>query len=143
MPLRKSTAIWEGDLPEGKGTMRFESSGQEFPYSFTSRFSEGEGSNPEEMLGAAHAGCFSMQLANLLAQDGSTAKKIKTNAKVSLAKAGDGYEITRIVLDCEAIVPGINEETFLKKANEAKETCPVSKALKSVDILVQPKLLKG
>jgi osmotically inducible protein OsmC len=138
MPVRKAHAQWEGNLTDGKGIMKFGSfSGA---YSFTSRFENGEGTNPEELIGAAHAGCFSMALAHELAQQGYPPKRISTEAHVHLDKVGDGFSITSIDLLPEADVPGIDMETFLKLAEGAKNNCPVSMALKGVEIRLKATL---
>jgi osmotically inducible protein OsmC len=138
MPVRKAHAQWEGNLTDGKGIMKFGSfSGA---YSFTSRFENGEGTNPEELIGAAHAGCFSMAFAHELAQHGYTPKQISTEAQVHLDKVGDGFSITNIDLLTEADVPGIDMRTFLKLAEGAKNNCPVSMALKGIKILLHATL---
>ncbi|MGH9765936.1 MAG: OsmC family protein, partial [Blastocatellia bacterium] len=116
MVTRTGNAVWEGTLKEGKGSVKLGSGAYEGPYSFTSRFENGKGTNPEELIGAAHAGCFSMALANELAQAGHPAKRVSTTAKVHLEKTGDGFRITSIDLNTEAEVPGIDEQTFLKQA---------------------------
>lgn len=129
MPVRKSEAAWEGTLKEGRGTMRLASGLYEGPYTFSSRFEEGAGTNPEELIGAAHAGCFSMFLAALLTEKGYTPGRISTTAAVHL---GAGPQIKRIDLECEAEVPGVGEAEFQEAAEAAKAGCPVSKALASV-----------
>lgn len=129
MPVRFADAQWNGTLKEGKGEMRTETGSYEGPYTFASRFEEGEGSNPEELIGAAHAGCFSMAFANTLDGEGYTPESISTRASVYLE---DGA-IVRIHLDTDAEVPDIDEETFQSLAEEAKEGCPVSQALAAVD----------
>lgn len=141
MPVRKADAVWEGNLREGKGRMSFGNGAFEGQYSFTSRFEEGSGTNPEELIAAAHAGCFSMALSNILAQAGHTPKSVSTTANVHLEKDDDGFSIRKVVLDTEADVPGIDEQTFLEKADAAKDGCPVSKALASIDIEVNAKLI--
>lgn len=132
MPQRKADAVWKGDLKSGKGTMKFGSGAFEGAYSFASRFEEGTGTNPEELIGAAHAGCFSMALSNELDQAGFTPESVDTTAKVTL-DAGAGA-ITKINLKTSAKVPGIDNDKFQEIAKGAKENCPVSKALKGVDI---------
>jgi lipoyl-dependent peroxiredoxin len=129
MPVRKSEAVWEGTLKEGSGRMRLASGRYEGPYTFSSRFEEAAGTNPEELLGAAHAGCFSMFLAALLGDNGHPAERVHTTAAVHL---GAGPTITKIELDCEASVPGVDEATFQDLAVQAKAACPVSKALAAV-----------
>lgn len=129
MIVRNASGVWEGNLTEGKGVVKLGSGAFQGPYSFTSRFENGKGTNPEELLGAAHAGCFSMALAHGLAEAGFKPKRISTNAKVTLSKVGEGFEITEIELDTEAEVPGIDNGTFQKYAEDTKINCPVSKAI--------------
>lgn len=138
MPQRKADAVWKGDLKGGKGTMKFGSGAFEGAYSFASRFEEGTGTNPEELIGAAHAGCFSMALSNELAKAGFTPKSVNTTASVTL-DAGAGA-ITKINLKASANVPDIDNDKFQEIANGAKENCPVSKALKGVNISLDAKL---
>ena len=142
MAVRTAEAVWEGDLMQGKGTMKLGSGAYEGAYSFASRFEEGPGTNPEELIAAAHAGCFSMALSALLAQAGYTAKRIHTTAKVHLNKVDEGFKITNIELDTEAEVPGIDEKTFLEHAEKAKAGCPVSQALAGTEITLQAKLVE-
>ena len=134
MPLRTAEAVWQGKLPEGKGNMKLGSGAYEGEYSFASRFQESRGTNPEELIGAAHAGCFSMALSHMLGQAGYNPERIHTAAKVHLDKVGDGFKITAIELETEAKVPGIDEKTFLEKAEAAKQGCPVSQALAGTEI---------
>lgn len=134
MPVRAASAEWKGNLPKGSGTLETETGAVKGSYSFASRFEEGAGTNPEELVGAAHAGCFSMAFANGLAKAGHEPESIKTTAKVHLEKGADGFGISRIVLDCVGRVPGLDEETFQKHAQEAKTGCPVSKALSATTI---------
>lgn len=141
MPVRKASAVWEGDIRGGNGKVSLGSGAFEGRYSFGSRFEEGAGTNPEELIGAAHAGCFSMALSGGLGRGGHTPKRISTTAKVHIEKVGEGFSITRIELDCEAEVPGIDEATFLDFANKAKEGCPVSKALAGTQISLNAKLV--
>lgn len=129
MPVRKAEAVWEGTLTKGKGKMKFGSGAYEGNYSFASRFSDGPGTNPEELIGAAHAGCFSMALSLFLENAGFTAEHIRTNAKVHIDKVGEGFKITVIELETEAKVPGIDEKKFLELAEATKKGCPVSQAL--------------
>jgi osmotically inducible protein OsmC len=139
MPVRKSTAKWEGTLKEGSGTMRLASGRYEGPYTYSSRFEEAAGTNPEELIGAAHAGCFSMFLAALLTDEGYKPVRISTSASVHLAA---GPLIAKIALECEAEVPGVGEVEFQELATQAKQGCPVSKALAGVpDITLSAKLL--
>ena len=142
MPVRKSSAVWEGNLTEGKGIMKLGSGAFEGNYSFSSRFEQGQGSNPEELIGAAHAGCFSMALAGILASAGYKPRRIDTVAEVSITRAGEGFQISQIMLKTEAEVPDIRENDFLKHATEAKNNCPVSRALKAVDIKLEASLKK-
>lgn len=132
MPERHATATWEGDLRAGEGSMELGSGAFAGAYSFASRFEDGSGTNPEELIGAAHAGCFSMALANALAEDGYDPQRVHTNAAVTLD--AESLEITRVDLTLEASIPDIDEATFHTFATEAKENCPVSKALAGVDI---------
>ncbi|MCB0917563.1 MAG: OsmC family protein [Actinobacteria bacterium] len=139
VPQRKATAEWRGDLKSGRGSMQF--ADYDGPYTFASRFESGEGTNPEELLGAAHAGCFSMALSNMLAQAGHTPKQVSTTASVSLEVGADGAAIAEIVLTCRADVPGISDEEFARIAGEAKTGCPVSKALAATPIALDAALV--
>ncbi len=138
MPVRTANAEWKGNLKEGAGHMRFQSGAFDGPYSFASRFENGPGTNPEELIAAAHAGCFSMQLSGVLTAAGKPPTSIKTTAKVEII-AGTG--ITSIVLDTVAHVAGIDEKAFMEAAEKAREICPVSKALKAVPITLKAKLV--
>jgi len=129
MAIRTAEAKWRGTLREGEGTMHLGSGACEGPYSFSSRFEAGEGTNPEELIGAAHAGCFSMALAAGLSRAGFRPAYIHTAARVHLERAGEQFSITRIDLETEAMVPGSDEATFQTQAQAAKEGCPVSRAL--------------
>jgi lipoyl-dependent peroxiredoxin len=140
MPARTATARWEGGLRQGKGTMRLGSGAFEGQYSFSSRFEEGTGTNPEELIGAAHAGCFSMALTAGLERAGHTASSIETSARVHLERADSGFRISRIELDTTAAVPGIDDAAFQEQAEAAKADCPVSKALAGVDIQLDARL---
>jgi len=141
MPKRNAQARWEGTLQEGKGKVQVASGALEAPYSFSSRFEEGPGTNPEELIGAAHAGCFSMALSLILAQAGHPPESIDTRAAVHFEKQGEGFSITRIDLETDATVPGIDENTFQQKAQDAKKGCPVSKALSdSIEIHLTARL---
>ena len=141
MPVRTAEAEWKGKLIDGQGSMKLGSGAYEGAYSFKSRFEEGTGTNPEELIAAAHAGCFSMALSAILGDAGFEPRSVKTTAKVSIVKAGDGFEISKSELDTVADVPGIDEATFLEKANAAKAGCPVSKVLAGAEITLQAKLL--
>jgi osmotically inducible protein OsmC len=142
MPTRNAEARWEGKIQEGKGTMKLGSGAFEGSYSFKSRFEDGPGTNPEELIGAAHAGCFSMALSLLLGKAGYDPKQIETKAKVHIEKAGEGFKITKIDLETEGAVPEMDENEFQQKADEAKKGCPVSQALAGVDITLKAALRK-
>jgi len=129
MPIRTSSARWSGNLTEGSGTIRTGKGGFEGPYSFKSRFEEGEGTNPEELIAAAHAGCFSMAFSKGLADAGHTATSVETTAKVHLDKTDAGMTVTRIDLETVGDVPGIDDADFQKIAQGAKENCPISRLL--------------
>jgi len=129
MATRSSSAEWRGNLKDGSGKMRLGSGAYEGAFSFASRFENGTGTNPEELIAAAHAGCYSMALSHGLAQAGHAPKRVATTAKVHLEKVEGGFGITRIELDAEAEVPGIDEAAFRQQAEAAKKGCPVSKAL--------------
>ena len=125
---RKGSAIWEGSIREGKGSVSTESGTlAAAPYSFTSRFEHGQGTNPEELLGAAHAGCFSMAFSGQLASEKLTAEKIETTATVTVEKVDTGFAITRVHLVMSAKIPGATQEQFERLAGNAKAGCPVSK----------------
>lgn len=139
--IRESNARWEGDLRQGKGTMALGSGAFEGQYSFRSRFEDGTGTNPEELIGAAHAGCFSMAFSNMLAQAGHTPTSIRTTARVHLEPIEGKQTISRVELSCEGDVPGIEEETFHRIADEAKAGCPVSRALAAIEISLEATLV--
>lgn len=135
MPIRKADAEWKGNLIQGSGRLTVGSGAVDVPYSFKSRFEEGQSAtNPEELIGAAHAGCFTMALTAQLSRAGFTPTRIRTVASVALEKIGDAFSITRIELDTSAQVPGIDDATFQKHAADAKRNCPVSKALAGTEI---------
>jgi lipoyl-dependent peroxiredoxin len=140
MPVRTSEAEWRGNLREGAGRVKLGSGAFEGSYSFPSRFEEGKGTNPEELLGAAHAGCYSMALSAGLSKAGHPPTRVHTLARVHLEKVGDGFGITRIELECEAEVPGIDAAAFQEQAEGAKKGCPVSKALAATEIKLKAKL---
>lgn len=140
MAVRNAEAVWEGNLKEGRGRMSFGSGAFEGAFSYASRFEEGTGTNPEELIGAAHAGCFSMAFANLLSQAGFTPDRVNTRAQVHLGRVDGKARITRVHLETEAIVPGIDEQKFQEIAQAAKEGCPVSNALTGVEITLDAKL---
>jgi lipoyl-dependent peroxiredoxin len=139
MAIRSSFAEWKGTLREGSGTMKVGKTGYEGPFTFASRFETGPGTNPEELIGAAHAGCFSMFLSALLTKAGLKPTRIATTATVHL---GDGPTITLIELDTQAEVPNLTEPDLQKHAEEAKKGCPVSKALTGPEIKLQARLIK-
>ncbi len=141
MPVRKAEAEWKGNLTEGKGHLKLGSGAFEGEYSFTSRFNE-EGTaatNPEELIGAAHAGCFTMALDAALTKAGHSPERLHTSAKVRLDKVGEGFEITKITLELEGEVPDLSKEEFEKFAQNAKANCPVSKALAGTEIELEIK----
>jgi lipoyl-dependent peroxiredoxin len=129
MPIHTASARWEGDLPSGNGSIKTGKGGLQGNYSFKSRFEEGEGTNPEELIGAAHAGCFSMAFSNELAKEGHVPTSVETTAKVHLDKSDAGFSVTRIELETVGTVPGIDADTFQKIATAAKEGCPISRLL--------------
>ncbi len=141
MIVRKASAVWQGDLKGGKGRVALGSGAFAGQYSFTSRFEEGTGTNPEELIAAAHAGCFSMALSAGLGRAGFTPEEVATTAKVKMEKLEAGFRITGILLQCEAKVPGIDAEAFAEQAQGAKENCPVSQALKAVEITLDARLV--
>jgi osmotically inducible protein OsmC len=134
MPVRAASAEWKGNLPKGSGTLETETGAVKGNYTFLSRFEEGAGTNPEELIAAAHAGCFSMAFANILANAGHEADSVQTTAKAFLEKGPEGFGISRIELECVARVPGIDNEAFQEHAQTAKTGCPVSKALSATPI---------
>ena len=141
MPVRKANAAWEGNLTSGKGTVEVESGLFKGLYSFLTRFEEGIGTNPEELLGAAHAACYSMAFSSMLGERGYKPVKISTESNVNIEKVSGDFAITKILLVTRGEVPDIDEETFLKIANEAKVGCPVSKALAATIIELEAILL--
>lgn len=137
---RTASAVWNGDLKQGKGTLSTQGGVlNKTPYSFTARFEQGEGTNPEELIAAAHAGCFTMQLSAFLAEAGFTAEELTTNATLTFEQVEGTWTITTIRLDLHGRVPGIDAAKFEEIANEAKAKCPVSRVLK-VDIQLSAKL---
>lgn len=130
---KNGSAQWSGGLKEGRGKVSTESGAlKEHPYGFKTRFEGVAGTNPEELIGAAHAACFTMALSKALEDAGMTAENLETTAKVTLDKVGDGFEITAIELTLKGMVPGADEAKFREIAEQAKAGCPVSKALKAV-----------
>ena len=141
MPIRKGGAQWSGNLMEGKGVLNTETGVlKNTAYNAKSRFETGKETNPEEILGAAHAGCFSMALANILAKAGFKVNSITTEDAVHIEKKEEGFTITRIDITTVGDIEGIENETFQKHATEAKKGCPVSKALKAVEMTLDAKL---
>ena len=140
MAVRKANAEWNGDLKGGQGRMRLGSGAYEGGYSFRSRFEEGDGTNPEELIAAAHAGCYSMALSNMLAEAGHTPDSVQTEARVHLEFGDEGPHIPRIELATRARVPGLSESEFLKHAEAAKAGCPVSKVLAGARITLEATL---
>ncbi len=140
MAVRKANAVWEGRLRDGKGTVKLGSGAFEGAYSFASRFEDGTGTNPEELLGAAHAACFSMALSVGLERAGFPATSVATTAKVHLEKGETGFGISQIDLETDAVVAGIDAAAFQEQAEAAKGGCPVSKALAAVKITLMAKL---
>jgi lipoyl-dependent peroxiredoxin len=141
MVARRAEAEWQGDLRLGKGQVRLGSGAYSGPYSFRSRFESGDGTNPEELIGAAHAGCFSMALAAELSAAGHAPERIHTEAIVHIERQDGGFAIPRISLATEARVPGIDEASFQEQAQAAKTNCPVSKALAGTAIELEAKLV--
>lgn len=139
MAIRNASAVWNGTLKEGNGSMKLGSGAFEGAFTFASRFEEGPGTNPEELVGAAQAGCFSMFLAAVLTDAGYPPVQIRTSAKVHL---GDGPQITLIELETEAEVPNVDEKTFLEKVDISKKKCPISLALTGPELRVSARLVK-
>jgi lipoyl-dependent peroxiredoxin len=140
MKTSKAEAVWEGGLTTGNGVMRLPNGQYEGPYTFTSRFQDGKGTNPEELLGAAHAGCFSMALSLILERAGYHPTRIETNANVTVEQVEGGFAITKILLETVGEVPGISAEAFNEQAETAKKGCLVSKVLTGVDIELKAQL---
>jgi len=139
MAMTSASAIWKGNLVDGSGTMKLPKGDYEGPYTRASRFETGPGTNPEELIGAAHAGCYSMFLSAILSKSGFPPAEIRTTAKVHL---GDGPAITLIELETEGNVPGCSEAVFLEHAEKAKAGCPVSKALSAVPMTLKATLVE-
>ena len=137
---REANAEWQGTLKDGNGKMRLGGGAYEGAYSFASRFEEGQGTNPEELIAAAHAGCFSMALSGELGKAGHQPKRVATTARVHLAKGDAGFSISRIDLQTEAEVPGLEDAEFQRLAEAAKKGCPVSRALEAVEITLDATL---
>ena len=141
MPTRNASAVWNGDLMKGAGNVKLGSGAFEGQYNFSSRFESGTGTNPEELLGAAHAACFSMALSAGLGGAGFKPQRVSTTAKVTVEKVGEGFKITKIQLNTEASVPGIDPGKFQEIAKATKTGCPVSQALASVPMELDAKLV--
>ncbi len=142
MPTRDGHARWEGGLASGSGTMKTDSGSVEGAYSAGSRFEDAEGTNPEEILGAAHAGCYSMALSHILEESGHPGEWVETTAKVTVKQVDDGFVIPSIELETRASVPGIDQDHFTKHAEEAKVGCPVSRALAGLEISLTATLVE-
>lgn len=140
MPTRNAQATWEGGLKGGKGSFQMGSGAFKGAYSFATRFEQQPGTNPEELIAAAHAACFSMALSAALEKAGHQPQRVQTTAQVTLDKVDTGFKITRIKLNTQATVPGMDEKTFLDVANKAKTGCPVSQALAATPIDLEAKL---
>lgn len=138
---RKANAKWDGTLKEGKGHMVLGEGSYEGPYTFASRFEQGEGTNPEELIGAAHAGCFSMALSGDLGRAGYEPDSISTTAHVHLEKVDDKPTVTKIHLETKATVSGIEEDEFQKIVSGTKDNCPISRLLKAAEITVEARLV--
>ena len=143
MPIRSASAEWRGALRDGSGDIKTESGAVESAYSFDSRFGDNadKKTNPEELLAAAHAACFTMAVSNELASAGHPPERAHTTAKVTVEKVGDGFEIPTIALTLEASVPGIEDAQFQEIATGAKENCPLSKVLKAAEITLSARLV--
>lgn len=142
MPVRTADAQWEGTLADGKGHMRMGGGAYDGPYSFSSRFEDGTGTNPEELIAAAHAGCYSMALSGALGRNETPPTSVSTKAAVTLNKTDAGFRIQKIELTTEAVVPGIDDATFQEIAEATKNGCPVSVALSAVpEIIVNATLI--
>jgi osmotically inducible protein OsmC len=138
---RTATASWQGDLAEGGGRIGVGSGAYEGPFTLRARVDDVERStNPEELIGAAHAGCFTMSLANLLSESGHPPADLRTTAKVRLEQLDTGFAITNIALDTVGEVPGVDADTFARLAQQAKDTCPVSRALVGTEITLEARL---
>jgi osmotically inducible protein OsmC len=138
---RRGSAEWSGGLKDGKGTLSTQSGAlKELPYGFNTRFEETPGTNPEELIGAAHAGCFTMALSSILGQEGLTATRLATTATVTLRQSAQGFDISAVHLSLEGSVPGTDNDTFVRLAEKAKANCPVSKLL-TADITLDARLV--
>jgi osmotically inducible protein OsmC len=139
MAIRTAAAAWQGDLKAGKGQVKLGSGVYEGPYTYASRFEDGKGTNPEELIGAAHAACYSMFLSAILSKDGFVPTRVSTQARVHL---DESPKVTLIELEVEAVVPGIKQDSFLTYAETAKKGCPISVALSAVEIKLQARLVE-
>ena len=142
MPTRNASAVWNGDLFKGAGNVKLGSGAYEGQYNFSSRFESGTGTNPEELLGASHAACFSMALSAGLGKAGFTPTRVSTTAKVTVDKVGEGFKITKIQLATEAAVPNIDDAKFQEIANATKTGCPISQALSAVPMELDARLVR-
>jgi lipoyl-dependent peroxiredoxin len=143
MPTRTANATWNGDLKTGKGIVSAESGlFKDAAYNFAQRFENAKGTNPEELLGAAHAACYSMALSAGLSGAGFKVKSVKTTDKVHIDKVGDGFTITKIEVSCDAEVEGVDEKKFQEIAENTKKGCPVSRALTGVEFILKATLKK-
>ena len=140
MSIKTAQSVWQGSLTEGGGHLKSQSGVLDTDYAWKSRAEDGPGTNPEELIAAAHAGCFNMALAHMLAEAGHAPDRLHTVAHVKFEKVGEGFGITGITLELDAQVPGLDEAEFRKHANNAKQDCPVSKALALVPIELEAKL---
>jgi len=140
MPVRTADAEWKGNLLEGKGTVKSASGAINTSYDWKARSGDGAGTNPEELIAAAHAGCYSMALSAGLSKAGFTPNSVRTTAKVSFEKVGEGFGVTKIELVCQANVPKIDQAKFKELADGAKVNCPISKALSAVPITLDARL---
>lgn len=140
MPSRTADAVWNGSLPDGKGELTSGSGALDGPYDWRSRAADGPSTNPEELIAAAHAGCYSMALSHILGGAGFAPTRIRTTANVLFEKQGEGFAITKIALRTEAQVPGIDDAAFQQHAKAAKDGCPVSKALSATPITLDATL---
>jgi lipoyl-dependent peroxiredoxin len=140
MKTNKAHAKWSGNLKGGNGSVKLDTSGKEFSYSFSSRFENEKGTNPEELIAAAHAGCFSMALSGVLTSEGYEPKTVSTTTEIKLVKEGEGFKIAESKLITEVDVPGIDKDLFQELAQKAKENCPVSQALSSLKIKLEANL---
>ena len=141
MPVRTASAHWEGGITDGRGSIKGSSGAVDAPYSFGSRFEERAGTNPEELLGAAHAGCFTMALTLALSESGHAPERVDTTARVSIEREASGFRITRITLRTEAAVAGIDAAELQRFAEAAKLSCPVSRALAGTEIELEAAVL--